>query len=53
MSYTLSKWRFLCSLSGHVGFPNHVLTTERLDWLSYLEHVGKSLLNILLFVVRF
>lgn len=47
----LSKWRFLCWLSGHIGGPSQFYILLNLEWLSYLEHVVQSLLDTCVFFV--
>ena len=51
ISYSLPKWRFSCSLSGHTDCPQFYWLLN-LEWPSYFEHAIQYLLNTCLYCIR-
>jgi hypothetical protein len=52
MSYSFWKWRFSCSLSGHIIMSPQSCQLSSLEWFAYFKHVVQFLINVCLFSVH-
>ena len=48
LSFSLSNWRFPCSLNGHISFP--ICWLLSLEWLTHFEHTAQSFVVTCLFI---